>query len=431
MDIQTFWNETVRKLEGRISDNDFGCWLQSIQPIELHERSLRAEVPSAMHRDQICARLRPEIAAVLEEQLGPGADLVLSVNKSRQPPAAEAKPSARPQGEAYTFENFVVGRSNQLAYSGACEVAARPGSAHNPLFLHGGVGLGKTHLASAVASHLARGVRRRILCLSAESFANDLIRAFVTNATEAFRARIRHLDVLVVDDIQFLAGKERMQEEFFHTFNALYAAGKQIMLASDQPPRDIPNLEDRLRNRFESGLIARIQSPESTLRLAILLRKAAAIGFDLPKDVAQWVAAKVVSSVRELEGALHRLVAACRSAGRALDLDFAMAVLRPILRTPPPKTLEQIQRLVADNFSMRLEDLVCHRQQNRLRVPRQIAMYLARHSIGATYAEIAAAFGGRDHSTIIHTVRIAEERRQRDSEFARLVDDLGERFASA
>ena len=234
--------------------------------------------------------------------------------------------------------------------------------------------------------------------------------------------------MLIVDDIQFLAGKERMQEEFFHTFNSLHAAGKQIVLASDQAPRSIPHLEERLQNRFESGLIAEIRAPETALRLAIIAQKAKLLGLDLPLEVAQWVAGRIVTSVRELEGALHRLVAACRWSHRSLDLGFAKEVLRPILRTAPPRTLEQVQRVVAERFSIGVEDLVHRARVSRLRVPRQVAMYLSRKRTNATYAEIAASFSGRDHSTILHAVKRVEARRREDAEFATLVDGLAEKL---
>ena len=320
---QALWQETLNRLKGRLSPTEIGCWVQAIHPAAIRERRLYGEVPSGLHLEQIRARLAPEIAGVLEELLGPGAELVLSVNKDRARREAKSAAAAERRPGAYSFDSFVVGESNALAHATALEVADRPGAAYNPLFLFGGVGLGKTHLASAVAHALGRGCPRRVSLVSAETLANELIRAIFGGGIDALRSRLRQLDALIVDDIQFLAGKERMQEEFFHTFNSLKAAGRQIVLASDQAPGAIANLEERLRSRFESGLIAEIRPPETSLRLAILEHKAKLLRFDLPLDVAHWVTEKVVSSVRELEGALHRLVAACRWSKRTLDLGFA------------------------------------------------------------------------------------------------------------
>jgi chromosomal replication initiator protein len=431
VDVQEVWQQALSRLHGRVSATDLACWAQAIHPVELREKRVYGEVPSVMHLEQIRARLQGEISGALVELLGAGAQIVLSVNKGVGRALPKPRPLAASGASRYTFDDFVVGASNALAYESACDVAERPGAVYNPLFLYGRVGLGKTHLASAIAHRLARGPHRRVSLLPAEAFANDMIRALLTNGMDAFRARLRVLDVLIVDDIQFLAGKERMQEEFFHTFNSLHAAGRQIVLVSDQAPRSISGLELRLQSRFESGLTAEIRSPEPPLRLAILAQKAKSIGFELPLEVAQWVASKVVASVRELEGALHRLVAACRCSRRQLDLRFAAEVLRPILRSAPPCTLEQVQRLVAESFRVTAAELVQRGGTGRMRLPRQVAMYLARKGTGATYAEIAAGFGGRDHSTVMHAVQCVETRRRSEPDFAVLVDGLAERLASA
>jgi chromosomal replication initiator protein len=426
---QAVWQESLSRLKGRLSATELGCWVQAIHPVAIRDRRLYGEVPSVMHLEQIRNRLQRDIAGVLEELLGPGAELVLSVNRLRVQPVVEPRLAADGSTCSYSFERFVVGESNSLAHASAREVVEHPGVTYNPLFFYGGVGLGKTHLANAVAHSLGKSPRLRIALLSAEAFANDLIRALFSGAIDAFRVRVRQLDVLIVDDIQFLAGKERMQEEFFHTFNTLYAAGKQIVLASDQAPRSIAGLEERLQSRFESGLTAEIRMPDAVLRLAILASKAKEVGFDLPLEVAQWVVSKIVSSVRELEGALHRLIAACRCSRRSLDVGFAKEILRPILRNPPARTVDQVQQLVAERFHLKQEDLVHRGRTSRVRLPRQVAMYLSRKGTKATYAEIAAGFGGRDHSTIMHAVKCVEARRHEEPEFAALVDELAEKLA--
>jgi chromosomal replication initiator protein len=381
-----------------------------------------------MHADRLRARLCGEISGALSEIVGSPVEVVLAVNKVRTRVLAEPRAASRSAAD-YTFDNFVVGSSNQLAHAAAIDAAARPGQAFNPLFLHGGVGLGKTHLATAIANQLRQQSHRRVALLSAEAFANDLIRALLTNGLEALRARVRHLDVLVIDDVQFLAGKDRMQEEFFHTFNALHAAGRQIVLASDQPPRAIPDLEQRLQSRFDSGLTVEIRAPETPLRLAILLQKAKALGVDLPFEVAHWMATRIAASVRELEGALHRLLAAGRWGERALDVALASEVLRPLLRAVPQRTVEHVQRLVAESFQLRPDELARRGRTGKLRIPRQIAMYLARKNTNATYAEIAAGFGGRDHSTDMHAVRSVEVRLQEEPAFAVLVDGIASKMA--
>jgi len=426
---QVVWQQSLSRLKERLSVTEIGCWVQAIHPVAIHERRLFGEVPSALHLEQIRARLAGEIDGVLVELLGPGAELVLSVNKDLRRHETEREPEKNSPPCAYSFDSFVVGESNALAHATAWEVAEHPGAAYNPLFLFGGVGLGKTHLATAVAQSLGRVRSHRVSFVSAEALANELIRAIFSGGIDALRSRLRELDALIVDDIQFLAGKERMQEEFFHTFNSLKAAGKQIVLVSDQAPGAIANLEERLRSRFQSGLIAEIRPPGAPLRLAILEHKAKMLQFDLPLEVAHWVAEKVVSSVRELEGALHRLVAACRCHRRTLDLGLAKEVLRPLLRPAPVRTLEEVQRLVAESFRVTPHDLVRRGGTGSLRMPRQVAMYLARKRTKATFAEIAAGFGGRDHSTVVHAVKQVEARRLTDFEFATLVDGLAEKLA--
>ncbi len=428
MELQELWRRGVARLEGKVSTTDLGFWVSAIRPLELREDRLLAEVPSALHAEQIRLRCDRAIRVALEEIRGTATDLAIRVNKTLADaaPAAEA-PEPR-AAEPCTFASFVVGSSNAFAHASALAVADGDYTGRNPLFLYGGVGLGKTHLLRAIANRVANDSRRRAALMPAETFANELIRAITTSSTEAFRARMRRVDVLIVDDIQFLARKERMQEEFFNTFDALHAGGRQIVLASDQPPRSIDGLEQRLINRFESGLIAEIKPPEVPLRFAILMQKAKSLRFDLPIDVAQWVASRIVASVRELEGALHRLIAACQWSGRTPDLGFASDVLRPLLRSAPPHTIEQVQRLVAESFQVTPEELVRQGRTSRLRIPRQVAMYLARRRTKATYAEIAEGFGGRDHSTVMHAVKTVEARTRAQPEFASLVEQIADKL---
>ena len=415
MEIRTLWTQVRSELGTRVSENDMACWVDSMEVRELRDDLILADVPSRMHRDQILKRVGRELHHAFAECLGHEVEIHLHVR-----PQLEKRKRSRRLAPArfpahLIFDAFVTGPSNELAYRAAQEAAENPGMAYNPLVLCGGVGLGKTHLATAIAHEVwKQDRRRRVILLAAEVFANELVRAFRRSDVEEFRQKFRRADVLVVDDVQFFAGKERMQEEFLNTFNVLSQERRQIVLVSDKPPRDIPNLEERLRSRFESGLIADIRKPDLQLRVAVLLRKAAAIGFRLPNDVAAYTASRVVSSIREIEGALQCLVAACRTEGREIDLPLAAEILRPIVRQPPPTSVEQVQRVVAGRFDVTEKDLKGRRRVAHLVLPRQVAMYLARKRTGATYSEIAAGFGGRNHTTILHAVRNVEGRRGRD-----------------
>jgi chromosomal replication initiator protein len=315
----------------------------------------------------------------------------------------------------YTFESFVVGASNEVAYQAALAVAESPGSRFNPMFLWGGVGLGKTHLVNALAHGLlARPPRCRIACLPAEAFMNTLIAALRQDQMGAFRDRFRDLDVLILDDVQFLAGKERTQEEFFHTFNALHASGRQIVLTSDKPPHAIAELEQRLRSRFEGGLIADIHPPTPPMRLAILMRKAAAQDVDLPAEVATLIAQRSGPSVRELEGALTRVLATAVLRGAPLTTALVETLLSPVTPVAGLLSVEAIQARVSQHFRVSVTELKSHSRDRSVTFARQIAMYLSRTLAEVSFPSIAEKFGGRDHSTVMHAVRMVEYKRAHD-----------------
>ena len=315
----------------------------------------------------------------------------------------------------YTFQTFVVGESNEVAYQAARAVAEFPGRRFNPMFLWGGVGLGKTHLINALAHDLlARPPRRRIACLPAEAFMNTLITALRQDQMGSFRDRFRDVDVLILDDVQFLAGKERTQEEFFHTFNALHSSGRQIVLTSDKPPRAIAELEQRLRSRFEGGLIADIHPPTCAMRIAIVTRKAAAQGVDLPLEVASLVAQRSGPSVRELEGALTRVLATVALRGVPLTATLVETLLAPVVSVASVLSVETIQERVSQHFRVSVTDLKSHRRDRSVTFARQIAMYLSRTLAEVSFPGIAEKFGGRDHSTVMHAVRRVEYKRAHD-----------------
>lgn len=326
----------------------------------------------------------------------------------------------------FTFDTFVVGASNQFAHAAARAVAGRPAKHYNPLFLYGGVGLGKTHLVSAIGHHIRRNQPQvQVAYLTAEEFTTQLIDSLRKERMDAFRSACRRVDVLILEDVQFLAGRERTQEEFFHTFNTLYANHRQIILTSDKVPRDIGGLEERLRNRFEWGLIADIQPPDMETRVAILERKAEIDGLRLPREVAMYVASVVKTNVRELEGCLTRLGLYASLRNRPITLEFAEEVLPPVLLPRSQNvTVEKIQATVARHFSLHLRDLLSRSRARQVVVPRQIAMFLTRELTNASFPAIGDAFGGRDHSTVIHACALIKRRVTCDQDLQRAITKL-------
>ena len=325
----------------------------------------------------------------------------------------------------YTFDTFVIGGSNQFAHAACKAVAAQPGHHYNPLFLYGGVGLGKTHLANAIGhENLERQPQSRVAYLSAEVFMTQLITALRRDRMDDFKSIFRKIDILILDDVQFLANRERTQEEFFHTFNALHEARRQIVLTSDKVPRDISGLEERLRNRFEWGLIADIQPPDMETRVAILEKKAEIENLDLPREVAIFLASHIDSNVRELEGSLTRLSAFASLSKTTITVEFARNVLQNLLRDRRPITIEAIQTGVCEHYKVRLSDLLSQKRTRHVALARQVAMYLARRLTGASFPVIAEHFGGRDHSTVIHAVRTIERKAGDDDGLHSAVEQL-------
>jgi len=336
---------------------------------------------------------------------------------------ADFVPNLNPK---YTFESFVCGASNQFAYAASQAVANKPASNYNPLFIYGGVGLGKTHLVNAIGNQiLAKNSKAKICYYSSEKFMNEMINSLRYKKMEEFRNKFRKMDLLLIDDIQFMAGKEATQEEFFHTFNALYESHKQIVVTSDKFPKDIPGLEERLRSRFEWGLIADIQPPDIETKIAILKKKSEAHAVNLPDDVALFLAAGATSNIRELEGMLIRLEAFASLTGNEITLTMAREVMKDIIvEKTRDITVEMIQKHVAEHFRIKLSELKSDKRVKTLVVPRQIAIYICRELTKASYPEIGEKFGGKDHSTIIHSVKKVEKQMAGDPEFRATVEDL-------
>lgn len=333
----------------------------------------------------------------------------------------------------YTFDKFIVGPSNQFAHAASTAVSRKPGEAYNPLFIYGGVGLGKTHLINAIGNEVLKSTSNmaRVCCISAEHFTNQVINSIRSNKMEEFRNRYRFgCDVLLIDDIQFIAGKESTQEEFFHTFNTLYESKKQIVLTSDKSPKDMSYLEERLRSRFEWGLITDIQPPETETRIAIIKNIAESQGVVLPNEVGLYIAKNTTSNIRELEGALTNIIAHAKLLDAEISIDLAKEVLKNIVKNQDNRfvTIESIQKEVANFYGMRVQDLKSERKQKNIAVPRQVTMYLARRYTGASYPEIGEKFGGKDHSTVIHAVKKIEKLLGNDPSLTNTVESLSKKI---
>jgi chromosomal replication initiator protein len=327
----------------------------------------------------------------------------------------------------------VVGNSNRFAHAACYAVGEAPARAYNPLFIYGGVGLGKTHLMQAIGHRIIEKNRSTtVTYVSSEQFTNELISSIRDDKTSSFRNKYRNIDVLLIDDIQFLAGKERTQEEFFHTFNSLYETNKQLVISSDRPPRNIPTLEDRLRSRFEWGLICDIQPPDLETRIAILRKKAQMEELNIPYDILDYIANSIESNIRELEGALIRLVAYATVTGQALDMALATEALKDILPPPRPRkiTIEMIQKEICSYYNLEMSELVSKKRNKQVVFPRQVAMFLCRKITDASFPQIGDQFGGRDHTTVIHAVEKIEKEVNDNSELAATLDELSQRLNS-
>ena len=458
------WDRILDNLQEKINGQSFNTWLRPTQQLSFADGMLRVEVPSLLFVDWINKNYLPmirESARALEcadldvrftsrqtagapvrgsfagmalqqaydapnggtPQGGAGIGRNGSLRFPGQPPAVPPTTGLNPR---YTFDSFVVSSSNQLAHAAAMRVADQPSGAYNPLFIYGGVGLGKTHLMHAIGSHVNRimpGLRH--LYISTETFMNELINSIRFEKTIDFKERYRKVDLLLIDDIQFLAGKERTQEEFFHTFNALYESQKQIVLTSDCQPRDIPTLEERLRSRFEWGLIADIQPPDLETKVAILRKKAEAENIHLDEDVALFISSRTRSNIRELEGSLIRLIAFASLTGRKIDLEMAKETLKDLIDDRGRSiTVEAIQKVVAGYYRMKVTELKARNNAKHVSFPRQVAMYLCKKLTDKSLPGIGAQFGNKHHSTVIHALRKIDAMRQKDKEFDRIIEGL-------
>ncbi len=411
-------------------------WLRHCRLVAIEGDQVRIGAPNKFSRDWLAQHHLEVLQVAARECLGGQPRVSLVVDDAPPPLDPPLPPSptvvtpggSRTEGlnPRYTFDAFVVGSSNQFAQAACQAVAELPSRAYNPLFIYGGVGLGKTHLLHAVGHQAARlFAGLSIVYLSSERFTNELINAIRYDKTAEFRARYRTIDLLLMDDIQFISGKERTQEEFFHTFNDLYESRRQIIVSSDCSPKDIPEIEERLRSRFEWGLIADIQPPDFETRVAILKKKAALERVRLPDDVAYLIASRIKSNIRELEGSLTRMIAFCALTGREMTVDLAREVLAELWGEEEKIiTIEQIQRRVCDFFGLKLSDLKAKSRTKAVAFPRQVAMYLARQLTHASLAEVGRAFGGKDHTTVLHAVDKIQTLAQEDPRLRKTLDQL-------
>jgi chromosomal replication initiator protein len=433
------WQHAQETLRGSLGESNFETWIRPLRVAAMGDGEVLLDAPSKFFRDWVERRHLPALRDALRDEIDAAPKVVLQVKQGTQGElfageeprvTSETKPTAAARlahlVPRYTFENFVVGPSNQLAHAAARAIANNPGAVYNPVFIYGTTGVGKTHLVNAIGHAVfAKNASAKVVYLSSEAFVNELISCLRHQRMEEFKKRFRKVDVLIVDDVQFLAGRERTQEEFFHTFNTLHEARRQIVLTSDKFPKDIPDLEERLRNRFEWGLTVDIQAPDVETRLAIVQQKAEVEGFSITAEVAAYVAEQVASNVRELEGALTRLGAHASLTDSEVTLDFAQAVLQPLLdrRTKEP-TIEDIQRIVCEHFGITLTELKSKRRTQNLVVPRQIAMFLTRKLVNASFPVIGAQFGGRDHSTVIHAQSTISQRQASDPALRATIERL-------
>src|ERR1700687_4658270 len=429
--LESLWNRMLVVLATKVPPAALDSWLRPCRLTAIEGDHIKIAAPNPYTRDWLHQHHTESLQAAARDVLG--GNPLLSRGADREaglppttPPEAEPPVTASGLSVRYTFDSFVVGNSNQFAQAACQAVAELPSRAYNPLFIYGGVGLGKTHLLHAVGHQIARLYPQlRLLYLSTERFTNDLINAIRYDRTAEFRAKYRTIDLLLIDDVQFISGKERTQEEFFHTFNDLYEARKQIIVSSDSAPKEIPEIEERLRSRFEWGLIADIQPPDFETRVAILKKKAEIERVRLPDDVAYLIASRIKANIREIEGSLTRMIAFCSLSGREMSVELAQEVLSDLWGEDEKIiTIEHIQRKVAEFFGVKLGDMRAKNRTKAVAFPRQIAMYLARQLTHASLAEVGRMFGGKDHTTVLHAVEKIHGMLQDDPKFKKTVDTL-------
>lgn len=443
--LDKLWEKTLSIIETKISKPSYETWLKSTQISSLVSKNITIITPNEFARDWLESRYSTLIQDSLYEVIGetlnikfiiPQSDSDIDISadgmisktdkniNNNNDNYSNTKTLLNPK---YIFDTFVIGAGNRFAHAASLAVAEAPAKAYNPLFIYGGVGLGKTHLMQAIGHYVIQHYKKaKVLYISSEKFTNEFINSIRDNKTVEFRNKYRNIDVLLIDDIQFLAGKEQTQEEFFHTFNALHEANKQIIISSDRPPKEIPTLEDRLRSRFEWGLITDIQPPDLETRIAILRKKAKAENLDIPNQVMSYIASQINTNIRELEGALIRVVAYSSLINKDMNANLAAEALKDIITSSKPRavTINDIQRVVADNYNLKVDDLKAKKRTKSVAFPRQIAMHIVRELTDYSLPKIGEEFGGRDHSTVIHACDKISKQLKIDSDLEHAIKNI-------
>ncbi|CAM3942841.1 chromosomal replication initiator protein DnaA [Mesobacillus zeae] len=443
--IADLWNKALSKIEKKISKPSYDTWLKSTKAHSLQRDTLTVTAPNEFARDWLEERYSQLITEILYDITGEDLVVKFIIPQNQKdeeldlplPPKRNRKDEEHQElpinmlNPKYTFDTFVIGSGNRFAHAASLAVAEAPAKAYNPLFIYGGVGLGKTHLMHAIGHYVKEhNPSAKVVYLSSEKFTNEFINSIRDNKAVEFRNKYRKVDVLLIDDIQFLAGKESTQEEFFHTFNTLHEESKQIIISSDRPPKEIPTLEDRLRSRFEWGLITDITPPDLETRIAILRKKAKAEGLDIPNEVMLYIANQIDTNIRELEGALIRVVAYSSLTNKDINADLAAEALKDIIPSSKPKviTILDIQRVVGQNYNIKLEDFKAKKRTKSIAFPRQIAMYLSRELTDFSLPKIGEEFGGRDHTTVIHAHEKISKLLASDSQLQKQLKDIHEQL---
>src|SRR6056297_1473298 len=457
-EMEHIWNQTLNEIKDKLSNPSFKTWFSNTKPVDMQDNILLIKVPNDFIKDWIETRYNQLITNVIqnltdtnlkcrfytEEDLKDKEKKEGKNTKQYEKENPEKKLEKEKKKEyninknlnpKYSFDSFVVGNGNRFAHAAALAVAEAPAKAYNPLFLYGDVGLGKTHLMQAIAHYILKhNPDNKVVYVSSETFTNELINAIKDDRTSSFRNKYRNIDILLVDDIQFLANKERTQEEFFHTFNSLHESNRQLIISSDRPPKEIPTLEERLRSRFEWGLITDIQKPDLETRIAILRKKADLENLKIPNEVVIYIADNIQSNIRELEGALIKVIAYSSLVDKEIDIDLAEKALQDlIIENEEPKeiNIDLIKNIIVDYYNLKKEDMTSKKRTQKIAFPRQIAIYLSRELTDLSLPHIGEEFGGRDHTTVIHAYNKIEKRIEEDQEFAKVTNKIIARINNA
>ncbi|RPI37238.1 MAG: chromosomal replication initiator protein DnaA [Nitrospiraceae bacterium] len=437
MNLEEIWNNSLSKIEGKIGNSVFDLWFKPIKISSIKDQTVTLEIPNRFFKEWIEDSYPNLIKDSLETVVG--YPVVLKYRVEEKQDTTQKKIISQLENKRirlankgiylnpkYTFENFITGNSNQFAHAAAIAVAESPGKTYNPLFIYGGVGLGKTHLMHSIGNKVMNGKQDvSVLYVSSEQFTNEVVSAIRHEKMSDLKEKYRNLDLLLLDDVQFIANKTATQEEFFYTFNALYEKQKQIVISCDRPPKEISDVTDRLRSRFNMGLIADIQPPDVETKIAIIYKKAEMMGRKIPEDVAHYLASKIKSNIRELEGSLIRIAAQSSLTGEEINIETTKKLLKDIIHDDErPVTIDAIQKTVCDFYNLKLTDIKARRRTKDIALPRQVAMYISKQITDSSLNDIGKAFGGKDHATVIYACKQIEERRGKDETFNRMIENL-------